>query len=196
MQNNEVGRRDDEPGFWKNLLASGRRHKRKGVPFLPVRHKERRWPSEFHGQVVSEATSPSIVMVKTGERVNLSPITQDFSGIVATPPISDVTTSPISSVLTILGKMIKIDKKDEGVNMKATATEVKNKFGKFSDIARNEPVIVEKTGRKAIVLVAFEEYERLTQIEDAYWAEKAARAEADGYVGSEESMAFISGKHA
>jgi antitoxin Phd len=80
--------------------------------------------------------------------------------------------------------------------MKATATEVKNKFGKFSDIARNEPVIVEKTGRKAIVLVAFEEYERLTQIEDAYWAEKAARAEADGYVGSEESMALISGKHA
>lgn len=80
--------------------------------------------------------------------------------------------------------------------MKATATEVKNKFGKFSDIARNEPVIVEKTGRKAIVLIAFEEYERLTQIEDAYWAEKAARAETDGYVGSEESMAFIRGKHA
>jgi hypothetical protein len=46
------------------------------------------------------------------------------------------------------------------------------------------------------VLVAFEEYERLTQIEDAYWAEKAARAEADGYVGSKESMAFISGKYA
>lgn len=82
------------------------------------------------------------------------------------------------------------------VNMEATATEVKNKFGKFSDIARNEPVIVEKTGRKVIVLIAFEEYERLTQIEDAYWAEKAARAETDGYVGSEESMAFINGKHA
>jgi len=80
--------------------------------------------------------------------------------------------------------------------MKATATEVKNKFGEFSDIARNEPVIVEKMGRKAIVLVAFEEYERLTQIEDAYWAEKAARAEADGYVGSEESMAFISKRYA
>ncbi|MBW2203642.1 MAG: type II toxin-antitoxin system Phd/YefM family antitoxin [Deltaproteobacteria bacterium] len=80
--------------------------------------------------------------------------------------------------------------------MEATATEVKNKFGKFSDIARNEPVIVEKTGRKTIVLIAFEEYERLTQIEDAYWAEKAARAEVDGYVGSEESMAFMNGKHA
>ncbi len=80
--------------------------------------------------------------------------------------------------------------------MEATATEVKNKFGKFSDIARNEPIIVEKTGRKVIVLIAFEEYERLTQIEDAYWAEKAARAEADGYAGSEESKAFMSGKHA
>ncbi len=80
--------------------------------------------------------------------------------------------------------------------MEATATEVKNKFGKFSDIARSEPVIVEKTGRKSIVLIAFEEYERLTQIEDAYWAEKTARAEEDGYVGSEESMAFMNGKHA
>ena len=80
--------------------------------------------------------------------------------------------------------------------MEATATEVKNKFGKFSDIARNEPVIVEKTGRKSIVLIAFEEYERLTRIEDAYWAEKALRAEADGYVGSEESIAFMSRKHA
>lgn len=78
--------------------------------------------------------------------------------------------------------------------MEATATEVKNKFGQFSDIARKEAVIVQKTGRKAIVLIAFEEYERLTQIEDAYWAEKAARAEADGYIGAEESMAFMSRK--
>ncbi|MBW2647597.1 MAG: type II toxin-antitoxin system Phd/YefM family antitoxin [Deltaproteobacteria bacterium] len=80
--------------------------------------------------------------------------------------------------------------------MEATATEVKNKFGKFSDIARNEPVIVEKTGRKVVVLIAFEEYERLTQIEDAYWGEKAVRAETDGYIGPEESMAFIRAKHA
>jgi len=80
--------------------------------------------------------------------------------------------------------------------MEVSATEVKNKFGKFSDIARNEPVIVEKTGRKNIVLIAFEEYERLIRIEDAYWAEKAAGAEAAGYEGSTESMAFMSGKHA
>ncbi len=80
--------------------------------------------------------------------------------------------------------------------MEATATEVKNKFGKFSDIARNEPVIVEKTGRKTIVLIAFEEYERLIQIEDAYWAGMAAGAEKEGYVGSEKSMDFISSKHA
>jgi len=82
------------------------------------------------------------------------------------------------------------------VSMEATATEVKNKFGKYSDIARKEPVIVEKTGRKSIVLIAFEEYERLVQMEDAYWAEKAARAEADGYVGPEESMAFMSENNA
>ena len=75
--------------------------------------------------------------------------------------------------------------------MEATATEVKNKFGNFYEIAMNEPVIVEKTGRKAIVLISFEEYERLTLIEDAYWAKKAAKAEAEGYAGQEESMAFL-----
>ena len=82
------------------------------------------------------------------------------------------------------------------VTVEASATEVKNKFGKFSDIARNEPVIVEKTGRKTIVLIAFEEYERLIQIEDAFWAEKAERAEAEGYVGPEKSLAFVKSKHA
>ena len=87
-------------------------------------------------------------------------------------------------------------KKQMGVTVEASATEVKNQFGKFSDIARNEPVIVEKTGRKTIVLIAFEEYERLTQIEDAFWAEKAERAEVEGYVGPEKSLAFIKGKHA
>jgi PHD/YefM family antitoxin component YafN of YafNO toxin-antitoxin module len=80
--------------------------------------------------------------------------------------------------------------------MQASATEVKNKFGKFSDIARTEPVIVEKTGRKIIVLLAFEEYERLIAIEDAFWAEKAKLAEAEGYAGLEESLAFMRGKNA
>ncbi len=80
--------------------------------------------------------------------------------------------------------------------MQASATDVKNKFGKFSDIARNEPVIVERTGRKTIVLLSFEEYERLIAIEDAYWAEKAKRAEAEGYVGPEKSLSFLMSKHA
>ncbi len=82
------------------------------------------------------------------------------------------------------------------VKMEATAAEVKNKFGNFYEIARKEPVIVEKTGRKAIVLISFEEYERLTLIEDAYWAKKAARAETEGYAGPEKSMAFLKGKYA
>ena len=40
---------------------------------------------------------------------------------------------------------------------------LEDKFGKFSDIAGNEPVIVEKTRRKTIVSIAFEEFERPTQ---------------------------------
>jgi antitoxin Phd len=73
----------------------------------------------------------------------------------------------------------------------ATATEVKNRFGEFMDKAQREPVTVEKTGRSYAVLIGFDEYQRLTAIEDEYWAAKAMKAEASGYVGTEEAMSLF-----
>ena len=70
--------------------------------------------------------------------------------------------------------------------MIATATEVKNRFGEFMEKAQKEPVTVEKTGRNYAVLLGFDEYQRLTALEDAYWAAAAAQAEAGGYVGPAE----------
>ncbi|KJR41398.1 hypothetical protein MCHI_002693 [Candidatus Magnetoovum chiemensis] len=35
------------------------------------------------------------------------------------------------------------------------------------------------------------EYERLEDIEDAYWVNKAKEAEAEGYLGEKESMDFL-----
>ncbi|MEW6594873.1 MAG: type II toxin-antitoxin system Phd/YefM family antitoxin [Thermodesulfobacteriota bacterium] len=80
--------------------------------------------------------------------------------------------------------------------MEITATELKNKLGKYLDVSRVEPVIVDKTGRKTAVLLSYEEYKRLTELEDAYWAQKALQAEQEGYVGTEKSMAFLKKKHA
>jgi prevent-host-death family protein len=44
-----------------------------------------------------------------------------------------------------------------------SAREAKNRFGRLIDDARAAPVAVEKHGRPVVVVLAFEEYERLTE---------------------------------
>jgi len=75
--------------------------------------------------------------------------------------------------------------------MIAKATAVKTHFGKYLEDSIKDPVTIEKSGRKVAVLLSLEEYERLTTIEDSYWAEKAAEAEKEGYLTHEESMAAL-----
>ena len=43
-----------------------------------------------------------------------------------------------------------------------SAREAKYNFGKLIDTARAEPVVIEKHGRAVVVVVAVEEFERLT----------------------------------
>ncbi len=73
----------------------------------------------------------------------------------------------------------------------ASATEIKNHFGAFLDRTRSEPVAIQRTGRPVAVLLSWEEYERLTTLEDAYWGQQAAAAEEEGYVGPEAAMALL-----
>ncbi len=42
-----------------------------------------------------------------------------------------------------------------------SARDAKNGFGRLIDLARAEPVAIEKHGRAVVVVIAFEEYERL-----------------------------------
>lgn len=44
-----------------------------------------------------------------------------------------------------------------------SARSAKNAFGLLIDTARAEPVVIEKHGRGVVVVVAIEEYERLTE---------------------------------
>lgn len=44
-----------------------------------------------------------------------------------------------------------------------SAREAKNRFGRLIDNARAAPVAVEKHGRPVVVVLAIEEYERLTE---------------------------------
>jgi len=71
------------------------------------------------------------------------------------------------------------------------ATEVKNRFGAVMDIALVEPVMVQKSGRSSVVMLSAAEYERLTAMEDAYWAARAAKAEASGVASSDEVNKLI-----
>jgi prevent-host-death family protein len=73
----------------------------------------------------------------------------------------------------------------------ATATDVKNKFGEYLEYARTEAVEVRKTGRPVAVLLSWEEYERLSALDDAWWAEQARNAERKGYVGPGAALKVI-----
>jgi prevent-host-death family protein len=73
----------------------------------------------------------------------------------------------------------------------ATATDMKNKFGEYLEHARTEAVEVRKTGRPVAVLLAWDEYERLMALDDAWWAEQAREAERKGYVGPTATMKVI-----
>ncbi|MGI4788031.1 MAG: type II toxin-antitoxin system Phd/YefM family antitoxin [Janthinobacterium lividum] len=73
----------------------------------------------------------------------------------------------------------------------ASATEVKNRFGEFMEKARHAPVTVEKTGRKYVVMISHEEFERLQALEDRQWAVMAAVAEKSGYLGSEQTLKLL-----
>lgn len=43
-----------------------------------------------------------------------------------------------------------------------SARDAKNAFGRLIDMARAEPVAIEKYGRSVVVVLAIEEFERLT----------------------------------
>jgi len=46
------------------------------------------------------------------------------------------------------------------------ASEFQKRVGKFTDIARREPVTVTRHGRPSVVLLSAEDYERMKQIEE------------------------------
>lgn len=57
-----------------------------------------------------------------------------------------------------------------------SARDAKNAFGMLIDNARAEPVAIEKHGRKVVVVIAVEEYERLKACHNAL----AAKVEIKG----------------
>ncbi len=73
----------------------------------------------------------------------------------------------------------------------ATATDIKNHFGEYLEKSISEPVVIEKTGRPVAVMLSLQDYERLAALENKYWAQQAARAEQNGYLGKKATQEFL-----
>lgn len=72
-----------------------------------------------------------------------------------------------------------------------SATNARVHFGRVIENALVEPVLIEKSGRTIVVVLSFDEYRRVSAIEDKYWAEKAMQAKKEGFIGTEASESLI-----
>lgn len=75
-----------------------------------------------------------------------------------------------------------------------TATEAKNRFGHLIDMAMTEPVTIDKKGRPVAVLLSFTEYQRLADLDERYWGEKALKAVQNGFVSEVDAGVWLEGK--
>ena len=71
------------------------------------------------------------------------------------------------------------------------ATYVKQNFGACIADAIKHPVVIEKSGRPAVVMISYEEYQRLNELEDAMWLDRARAAATEGYLSVGDSDDFI-----
>ena len=74
----------------------------------------------------------------------------------------------------------------------ANASDVKNRFGEYLDLARDEAVRIQRSGKPAAIMISPEEYEHFQALEDAYWgAQAAAAVELGEFISHEEAMRRI-----
>lgn len=56
-----------------------------------------------------------------------------------------------------------------------SSKEAQNHFGELMNDAMKGPVIINKYGKPAAVLISHEEYEKFNQLEDMYWITQAKK---------------------
>ena len=76
----------------------------------------------------------------------------------------------------------------------AAATEVKNKFGQVLETALSEPIAIEKNGRAVAVMISITEYNRLVEIEDRFWGDKALKAVREGFLSEDDTKVWLERK--
>lgn len=71
------------------------------------------------------------------------------------------------------------------------STEAKDNFGEVLDNSRKEPVKITRNNKEIAVVVSIEEYNRLIELEDSWFAAKAKEASKKGYIGKTKSEALL-----
>jgi antitoxin Phd len=74
------------------------------------------------------------------------------------------------------------------------ATEAKNRFGHLLEMAMSEPIAIGKKDRHVAVILSVAEYQRLTEIEDRFWGEKAQKALESGFLPADETKTWLEEK--
>lgn len=71
------------------------------------------------------------------------------------------------------------------------ATYAKQNFGACVADAARQPVVIKKSGRPTVVMISYEEFQRLRELEELLWLQRAQDAAAGGYLSADESDDFI-----
>ncbi|MBK1792021.1 type II toxin-antitoxin system Phd/YefM family antitoxin [Persicirhabdus sediminis] len=71
------------------------------------------------------------------------------------------------------------------------ATEASNRFGKLLDLARQEPVTIEKKGRQVAVILSVEEYNRMENTIEDLQDQRLKESIADMEAGRVEPAAEV-----
>ncbi|MHB8115285.1 MAG: type II toxin-antitoxin system Phd/YefM family antitoxin [Acidithiobacillus ferrivorans] len=76
----------------------------------------------------------------------------------------------------------------------ASLSDFRNRIGDYLSNLGNAPVLLERYGKPAAVVLSYAEYQRLQDMEDAWWGERARAALESGLVGHDEAMGHIQEK--
>lgn len=72
------------------------------------------------------------------------------------------------------------------------ATEIKNRFGEYLDLAYEETVEITRSGRPVAVMMSVKRYKKLLNaLEDLELGKRAVEANEEGYIGEKSSATLI-----
>lgn len=72
--------------------------------------------------------------------------------------------------------------------LKVTEHDIAVELDEYLNQALSQPVVIEKAGREALVVLSMLEYERLQELDDGYWIASARRANVEGYLDYEQQV--------